>query len=179
VTCILAIVIAARLFPEQIPFYIYLKIIGFVHIFFILAAIALIKIKKYVRFKSFFHLPKTIISSIISLLLTYSFVLTFPVTIDRSFSVYLLGYLYSSGGKLTVEQLDDGVKRYFFDRHMINKRLEEQVATGSIVITGRQVTMTETGNRIVLMNKLVGKIFKLDMENILPQRHGDKQNQSE
>lgn len=99
--------------------------------------------------------------------------MTFPVTIDRSFSVYMLGALYrseTSGQVLDLEQLSSVTRTYFFDNRMLQRRINEQIATGSITIgKSGQVTLTDKGKSIVLISRMIGFLFDLDQKNYAPE----------
>jgi len=120
------------------------------------------------RLKKSLSFSTIILSSIIFCLSSYSFMLTFPVTIDRSFSVYILGALYKIDSPVPLSELDSIVSKYFHDRSLVNKRIHEQLATGSIVLNNSQIELTERGRHIVEANILIGRMFNLDMNNIAP-----------
>jgi len=121
------------------------------------------------RFKKLFDSSTIILSSTIIFLLSYSFNITFPVTIDRSFSVNMLGALYQFDRPVSLSELDSVVYKYFHEKDRLNKRIKEQLATGSIVVDNDLVELTERGKSIVEINMLLGRIFRLDMNNIAPE----------
>ena len=121
------------------------------------------------RLKKLFCFSTIILSSTILCLLSYSFNITFPVTIDRSFSINMLGALYKLDRPVPLAELDSIVYKYFHENGRINKRIKEQLATGSIVMDEDLVELTERGKSIVKMNIMLGRIFSLDMNNIAPE----------
>jgi hypothetical protein len=143
-------------------------------IFFALSIILLAAVKKFLHSgREIFSFPVTLPAAFISLLLNYAIIITFPVTIERSFSVYMLGSLYNK--ETDTENLERIVQYYFNERRLVGKRLEEQIATGSIIVDDEgHITMTPRGKRIVKMNALIGRLFNLDMENILPAAKNNK-----
>ena len=76
---------------------------------------------------------------IVTLLLSVNvvFFTHLPVTADRSISVYILAYMNRADGPLTAGEISDNVVReYLVARGAIDKRLDEQVVTGTIVRSG-------------------------------------------
>jgi hypothetical protein len=120
------------------------------------------------RLKNFLDFSTIALSSIMVCLLSYSFNMTFPVNMDRSFSVYMLGTLYKFDSPVPLSELDSIVSKYFHERGLINKRIHEQLATGSIVINDDKVALTGRGRSIVETHMLIGRLFNLDMNNIAP-----------
>jgi hypothetical protein len=97
--------------------------------------------------------------------------LTFPVIIDRSLSCYILGSLSKYDHPVSIEELRLIIAKNFNDMHQLEKRLAEQLATGSVHIDKdkKTIVLTEKGNRIVKINIFFGKLFNLDLNNILPE----------
>lgn len=155
-----------HIFQPQIFFYAALKCLA---AFFLvsLAVLYIFRIKFNLNFKKIFY------SEIIFLLFSYSFIMTFPVTIDRSFSVYMLGAISSSekvGHALGLEELSDVTRAYFFNNRMLQRRINEQIATGTITIDKRnQVTLTNRGKFIVRIYRTIGFLFDLDKKNYAPE----------
>lgn len=155
-----------HLFAPQIFFYSALKCLA---LFLLLSSVALFIFRK--KFK--LDIKRIFYSEIIFLLASYSFIITLPVTVDRSFSIYMLGALYNSeekGHALTINQLAGVTQSYFFDKHLIQKRMDEQLATGSLTIDKEdKIALTEKGKLIVLINKSIGSLFNLDKRNYDPE----------
>lgn len=111
-------------------------------------------------------------AQIVFIVTAFAFVMTFPVTVDRSFSVYMLSSLYNNkvqGNTITKHELSKIVEDYFFSQSLVDKRVHEQLATGSITIDKNDViTMTNKGELIVNLNKIIGNTFNLDIKNYDP-----------
>jgi hypothetical protein len=105
--------------------------------------------------------------------------MTFPVTIERSISVYILGSIYKKQ-TMTAEDLEKALWKYFHEHRLVReKRINEQLVTGSIVVDNDgYIILTPRGRLIVKINALIGRLFNLDMENILPTVK-DKENEEE
>jgi hypothetical protein len=81
----------------------------------------------------------------------------------------MLGYISRYNGKIPLSDINNAVSEYFHNRKLIDKRLKEQTATGSLIyIDDDNIIMTERGKNLVKMNILIGKLFNLDIDNIHP-----------
>jgi hypothetical protein len=85
-------------------------------------------------------------SSLIVLLMSYTFMFTIPTTVDRSYSVYMLNQIATSPNGLKEEALRQDFKALFVDGGALDRRIEEQLATGSIIRDGEQIKLTPWGN---------------------------------
>lgn len=157
-----------NIWKSDIIFYGYIKILL---IFFVVATAVMVIMFLYVPiFKKILPLSAVLLSNIIFLLVSYAFIITFPVTLDRSFSIYLLGALNKCETPIQKEKLISIVSKYFHDPKLVEKRIYEQLATGSIISNdgGETIYMTANGKRIVIVNKIIGKMFNIGKENIDP-----------
>ncbi len=83
------------------------------------------------------------------------FLVLFPVTIDRSVSVYLLATLAREPGGMTPDALERAfVAGYVRDMRAIDRRIEEQRRSGNIVVgqDGR-ARLTPQGERFVAISR--------------------------
>jgi hypothetical protein len=165
----LLLIIHEHLWKSEIVFYGYIKMLflcfaGMVIILFVLH-------RNVHFFKARLRISEIIISACFSLLLSFVICFTFPVTVDRSFSVFMIGSLYKYEEPVPIDEFKEIVSRYFYGQNMVGKRINEQLATKSIEISGgdKMVQLTKRGRFIANSFKLVGKIFNLDMTNISPE----------
>jgi len=108
---------------------------------------------------------------IVSLLMSVNvvFFTHLPVTADRSISVFILAYMNRAEGPLTSEQISDTVvQEYFLDRRAIDKRLDEQVVTGTVVRSGDSYVISEEGRSLVGFYELIANVFNIDTTNLSP-----------
>ena len=108
---------------------------------------------------------------IVSLLMSVNvvFFTHFPVTADRSISVFILAYMNRADGGLTSQQISDSVvQEYFLDRRAIDKRLDEQVETGTVVRTGDSYVISDEGRWLVGLYELIARLFNIDTANLSP-----------
>ncbi len=92
-----------------------------------------------------------------------------PVTADRSISVFMLAYIDRAEGPLTSEQISDSVvQQYFLERRAIDKRLDEQLVSGTLVRTGEGYVISEEGRWLVGVYELIARVFNIDPANLSP-----------
>ena len=96
-------------------------------------------------------------------LVIYSFVV--PTAIERSLSVYLLESVESNQGMLSISDFNNIAKyEYFDDMNVVETRINEQIATGSIEFIDDKVIITNKGKRML-------KIFSFVKTYLLPDRN--------
>jgi hypothetical protein len=108
---------------------------------------------------------------IVSLLVSVNMVFFthLPVTADRSISVFILAYMNRAEGPLTAEQISDSVvEEYFLKRQAIDKRLAEQVVTGTVVRSGDAYVISDEGRWLVGFYELIATAFNIDTANLSP-----------
>ncbi len=103
----------------------------------------------------------------ISVLISYSFLFTIPLTVDRSYSVWMLkevAQANASGlGKEKKNLLEES--SVFFDESngQLSRRVDEQVRIGNIKIVNlEEIEITTKGKLWAIFNKYVGIIFGLE-----------------
>ena len=116
-----------------------------------------------------FYLNKNLLLTILFLIATsqalviYAFVV--PTAIERSLSVYLLERLESNQGMLSISAFNIIAKHeYFNDMNVVETRIDEQIATGSIIIVSGKVVLTDKG-------KVLIKVFSFIKKYLLPQKN--------
>jgi hypothetical protein len=92
-----------------------------------------------------------------------------PVTADRSISVFILGQMNRTDGPLTSDQIAESViSEYLLERGAIDKRLDEQVVTGTVVRSGDGFVISEEGRSLVGFYELITGVFNIDTVNLSP-----------
>ena len=116
-----------------------------------------------------FYLNKNVLLTILFLIATsqalviYAFVV--PTAIERSLSVYLLERVESNQGMLSISDFNIIAKHgYFNDMKVVETRIDEQIATGSIIIVGNKVVLTDKGRVLI-------KAFSFIKKYLLPQNN--------
>ena len=100
--------------------------------------------------------------SVFQSLIIYSIFI--PTAVDRSLSVYLLHQLDEHDGALTLAEFDKAASiTYFIDMDVVQVRINEQLATGSISMVGNNVVLTDKG-------KSMNFLFMLVKTYLLPDR---------
>ena len=103
----------------------------------------------------------------IAFLLTFSFLSSVPLTIDRSLSVWMLSNINNTqiaNMKITAPILQENSKAFFFGSDLeIQRRVAEQKRLGNVQVdTDGTIELSAKGKFQVLFNKLVGKLFFLN-----------------
>ena len=100
----------------------------------------------------------------VGILIGYSLAISVPTVIDRSLSFYLLEKLQQNGGEIDLEKFSYIFSNEFMREHrLVDVRLTEQEASGTIIIREDCVILTEKGQ--ILAN--FGQFFR---RNLLPKR---------
>lgn len=85
---------------------------------------------------------------VISLLLGYALVITFPTIIDRSLSFYFLEKLQQRGGGIQLAAFEDiFTQEYSKEHRLVDIRITEQIQSGMLTIENNCVLLTSKGNR--------------------------------
>jgi hypothetical protein len=100
----------------------------------------------------------------LSLAFNISFLIVFPVTFDRSITMFLLARIEKQDGQLTPLMLEEVfVRQYLGDLHQIDRRVAEQTLSGNIVQRddGR-IELTAQGRRLLSGARTIGGWFGAD-----------------
>jgi hypothetical protein len=106
----------------------------------------------------------------VSLLLSINvvFFTHLPVTADRSISVFMLAFMERADGPLTADEISDGVVQHVVAGQAIDKRLDEQLVTGTLVQEGDGYVISEEGRWLVGFYEFVARLFNIDPANLRP-----------
>lgn len=100
-------------------------------------------------------------------LLTFSFLSTIPLTLDRSYSVWVLKNLRNyevQNQKITEKEIiQDSVKFFSPAEKELNRRLSEQIRIGNIEQNHEgEIKLTNKGTVIAELNSFIAMIYKLN-----------------
>lgn len=99
----------------------------------------------------------------ISLSFNICFLVLFPVTIDRSVTVFMLSRMEAAQRPVTEQDLKNIFdNEYLGKMQQIHRRIEEQSLTGNIRVDNGQVTLTPAGKKFLSVSRSIGKIFGTD-----------------
>jgi len=97
-------------------------------------------------------------------LLGYACALSVPTVIDRSLSFYILEKLQQRGGGIQLAKFNYVfTNEYMREHHLVDVRLTEQLASGTIAIENGCVKLTDRGQRLATF----GQFFR---KNLLPKK---------
>lgn len=101
---------------------------------------------------------------ILSLSLNLSFLVIFPVTVDRSISVFLLGRMDARPDEsFTVARARAEFEAVYLDRlGQIERRMAEQTVSGNVAASGEGYAITAQGRAFVRLSRLIARVFRTD-----------------
>jgi len=125
----------------------------------ITASLTITKITKNKSIKSNVNIS----TILVSFLLTYSFLATVPINIDRSFSVWMLNQMKQNGAPSSQIEIERTAAQFFSERNgEINRRIQEQIKIGNLNVKNNQVSLTKRGELQVRFNKIIRIFFDLN-----------------
>ncbi|PHP19767.1 hypothetical protein CG471_10425 [Sphingobium sp. IP1] len=112
----------------------------------------------------------TLIGAIaLSLAFNICFLITFPVTFDRSITMFLLARIERQDGQLDARALEDVYTReYLGEMRQIDRRVEEQTMSGNIRVEHGRIHITPQGRRLLSGGRLIGGWFGADPRFVTP-----------
>jgi hypothetical protein len=97
---------------------------------------------------------------IIWMLLGYGFAISIPTVIDRSLSFYILEKIEQRGGGIQQARFTDVfTKEYLKEHRLVDVRLTEQLASGTIEIRDGCVKITPKGQQLASMSRYFRQHF--------------------
>ncbi len=105
-----------------------------------------------------------IAAGVLSFGLNLSFLVVAPVTVDRSVSVFILGYMATDPDKpMSVSDLRSVFeRRYLGDWRQVERRMEEQTISGNVAPAGNGYLLTPRGKSFLATSKLIAWMFDTD-----------------
>lgn len=101
---------------------------------------------KYFRLLNYFEKIQMLC---IWVLAGYALAISVPTVIDRSLSFYILEKLHQRGGGIRLDKFEDVfTKEYVREHRLVDIRLTEQLASGTIAIVNGCVKLTPKGERL-------------------------------
>jgi len=98
------------------------------------------------------------------ILVSYSIAISVPTVIDRSLSFYILEKLQQRGDGIMIDSFEDVfTKEYTKEHRLVDVRLTEQQASGTIIIQDGCVKLTQRGKRLANFSRFFRK-------NLLPKQ---------
>lgn len=109
--------------------------------------------------------PATLVGGVaLSLAFNLCFLVIFPVTFDRSVSMFLLARIEGRDGTLDAQSLESlFARQYLGDMRQIDRRIAEQTLSGNIQVdrAGR-IHLTPQGHHLLSSARTVGAWFNTD-----------------
>lgn len=103
-------------------------------------------------------------AAVLSMSINLSFLIVLPVTIDRSISVFLLGYMdQHADTSFTTSQLRDVFSGTYVDRYQqIERRMDEQVISRNVEQIGGGYRISAQGRAFVTFARGIAWLFDTD-----------------
>ncbi|MBF7728991.1 hypothetical protein [Pseudomonas sp. N040] len=135
----------------------------------ILAAVVLLTFRRFALFSGFEKAQLVLVW----LLAGYALAISLPTVIDRSLSFYILEKLQQRGGGIRQDRFEEVFTReYVREHHLVEVRLTEQRASGTIRIDNGCVTLTTQGDRLAHWSRWF-RLHLLPRNRLLLERYGD------
>jgi hypothetical protein len=114
--------------------------------------------------------PATLVGAVaLSLAFNLCFLVIFPVTFDRSISMFLLARIEQADGRLDSKALQALFTReYLGDMHQIDRRVFEQMLSGNIQVIDGRIHLTPRGKALLSSARAVGDWFGADPRFVTP-----------
>lgn len=146
-------VVHAWYFPVDVVFY---SALGDAALATLFMAVVLLGLGRRTRLAPF----EKVLLVVIWLLGGYAFAISVPTVIDRSLSFYILEKLDQRGGGIAQDLFTDViVSEYLPEFRLIDVRLTEQLASGTITIANGCVKLTPRGRRIARLSRFLRTHF--------------------
>lgn len=97
--------------------------------------------------------------ALITFLVAYAFMFTIPTTVDRAYSVKLILRLQGEAAGLTSGELERWFAKEFSKADGVERRLHEQIVTGSICQQDNRYMLTSRGRLLARSFHFVQQIF--------------------
>jgi len=98
--------------------------------------------------------------ALLTLLTTYAFMFTVPTTVDRAYSVRMIQQLANRSEGMTQAEMEDWFARRFIAQGGIEKRVQEQKATGTMQEAQGRFTLTPRGQVLAHTFAFFQRLFR-------------------
>lgn len=121
-------------------------------------------------FKKKISIANAFASTMAGLALCATFLIVVPVSLDRSVSVFLLGYMNNVGHPVSENELQNVlISKYVKEYQSIDRRMMEQIASGNISKNADgSYVLTERGANFILASKKIAGYFSVDEKFLNP-----------
>lgn len=100
--------------------------------------------------------------ALLTLLLAYAFMFTVPTTVDRAYSVRLIQQLAAHPDGMSRAELEDWFAQRFVRQGGVDRRIHEQLATGSLREQEGRFKLTERGEWLARSFTVFQTMFRCD-----------------
>lgn len=93
--------------------------------------------------------------------LSFAFLTTFPVILDRSITLHMYNYLAQNPGKDVASIRSNFIDEFIFEHEGIQKRIIEQQALGNVYVDNELVYLSDSGNKSYVFFQFLNKLFNI------------------
>ncbi len=97
--------------------------------------------------------------SLLVFCLVYSFVFTVPTTVDRSYSIRLVDAMADAPNGMDRNEINAFYVGYFLNKGGVDRRIREQISTGTIEEKDGRYVLTQTGRWLNATFHAAAKLF--------------------
>ncbi len=143
-----------------------------IHIFFyygilkllIISIVLIIFLKIYNNIRKIFDIKDIIIIVSLFILINLLFFCMVPVTLERSISIFMLNDMNNMQGMEKEKIEKEFIDKYVYAYKAFDKRLDEQMATGTISKddNSNEYYITKKGNVLLNILKIINKIYNVN-----------------
>jgi hypothetical protein len=129
---------------------------------------ALVSVRE--RFRDFFTYRDIVIAALLFSFVSTTIFMFLPVTLDRSYSVYMLGYMAEHPDEsFTTAQMNEiFIDGYVNKNQAMQRRFDEQVLSKNVAPSGDGYKITSRGLLLVRIFEIVADIFSVDKRFVDP-----------
>ncbi len=98
--------------------------------------------------------------ALLTLLLAYAFMFTVPTTVDRAYSVRMIQQLANRPGGMTKAEMEDWFAGRFIAQGGVDRRVQEQMATGTLREAQGRFTLTARGQMLARTFEFFQRLFR-------------------
>lgn len=124
---------------------------------FVLTSLSFIALRK--KFSIVLHV--FISALIMSFSLHFVFFVIFPVTFDRSVTMYILNSLYQQSSMSKTDLEESLINEYIVVNKALDKRLFEQKQTGFVTERENRVELTDQGRLFMYVSFFIKRLYRL------------------
>ena len=121
--------------------------------------------------KSNINIANALAVTMASFAINVTFLVIIPVTLDRSVSVFMLGYMNKVEHPIKRDELLSALQRIYIEKYeAVDRRVDEQIKSGNLILDERgDIVLTSRGKSFISASKKIANLLDIDKKFIEPQ----------